>query len=197
MRILPFLFDTDTAIGANIELVWETHLDLREIARILFSRSVPSGAVPYLAVCITNCLHNFTVAFPDVTMAPKMHYLVHCPRYLQLLCPLTGVWTMRYKSNHYHLKQLPQRIPNCPNVSTSLAKQHQLMQCYTFSSSACVQENTETTGSSKIWDCDLPSNVHSVMADVTTDTGPMLGLKMAYTGCYASPTCFVSKCCFK
>jgi len=150
LRILPFLLSK-----VPDENIWETYLNLREICDIVFAKQVPKGFIPYLSVCIANFLQNFQEVFPDIKMTPKMHFLVHYPRYLQLIGPLTSVWTMRFEGKHYPLKEVARRVKNWKNLCMSLARSHQLKQCYSFSAKTICNPDTITSGTRKVKLADL------------------------------------------
>ena len=158
LRILPFLVNDERS-----GIVWETYECLREVADIVLARRVPQAVIGFLAVCISSFLQNFLSAFPEDAMTPKMHFLVHYPRYIQLIGPLIGVWTMRFEGKHFPLKRTAQKIRNWTNVSMSLATSHQLMQCYAFSSESMFPDSIQTTGSRLA--TDLPSELQTVLTE--------------------------------
>ena len=49
--------------------------------------------------------------------------------------PLSANWAMRYEARHCYFKKLSSNIGNFINLPWTLAKRHQLMQCYHHSSS--------------------------------------------------------------
>lgn len=164
LRILPFLLSK-----IPDETYWETYLNLREICDIVFAKRLPKTCIAYLSVCISNFLQNFHEAFPDVNMTPKMHFLVHYPRYLELIGPLTGVWTMRFEGKHCPLKEDAQKIRNWRNVTMSLARNHQLKQCYVFAAQTAFLCELQTSGTYKV----KISNMHSALATIIAQYIPV------------------------
>jgi len=167
LRILPFLLSI-----IPDKIFWETYayLNLREICDIVFAKQIPKAFVPYLSVCISNFLQHFYEAFPGVRMTPKMHFLVHYPRYLQLIGSLTAVWTMRFERKHCPLKQLARRIKNWKNVCMSLAKSHQLNQCHMFSAQTMFKTETVTSRACKVKTSDLPNALVAALSQYISET---------------------------
>ncbi|XP_046863109.1 uncharacterized protein LOC124456810 isoform X2 [Xenia sp. Carnegie-2017] len=74
---LPFL------IGDLIEVDdqhWGLLCTLLQIVRISFTPIVSREQVSYLQILIQKLLQNFKELFPECSIIPKMHYMVHMPR---------------------------------------------------------------------------------------------------------------------
>ena len=54
--------------------------DLLEIMRIIFAPTVSANQVAYLQVLIQNHHEKFKELYPDCSITPKMHYMIHMPR---------------------------------------------------------------------------------------------------------------------
>ena len=74
---------------------WGLFCDLLEIMRIIFAPTVSPNQVAYLQVLIQNHHEKFTELYPDCSITPKMHYMIHMPRTI-----------LRYKQCLLHLKNL-------------------------------------------------------------------------------------------
>jgi hypothetical protein len=59
---------------------WELLCTLLQIVRIIFAPVVSKDQVAYLQVLIQKFLVNFKELFPECSIIPKMHYMVHMPR---------------------------------------------------------------------------------------------------------------------
>ena len=59
---------------------WGLFCDLLEIMRIIFAPTVNANQVAYLQVLIQNHHEKFKELYPDCSITPKMHYMVHMPR---------------------------------------------------------------------------------------------------------------------
>ena len=154
LRILPLIVGNIINEGDN---VWEIYLLLREIVDIVLCNKLPHSMIGYLETCINDFLRLFTSQLPEVRMTPKMHYLVHYPRYIERYGPLTGLWAMRFEGKHYPFKQLASSIKNWKNIAMSLAKRHQLQQCYVFSD--FMSKQVETIGAKVVRCASLPTSL--------------------------------------
>ena len=76
-RILPAM------IGHLIPLDdehWECFLKLLHILRMLLSPIITSDETFYLEILIEEHHEDFVRLYPDRSVIPKMHYMVHMPR---------------------------------------------------------------------------------------------------------------------
>lgn len=61
---------------------WKHYLEILDIVNLIFSPTVHPETPGYLEVLIEDNLHTFTVLYPEQAVIPKMHFLVHIPRFL-------------------------------------------------------------------------------------------------------------------
>lgn len=59
---------------------WMLFLDMMQIVDILFAPVTSKGLAAYLKVTIFDFLEEFKALFPESTIIPKMHFMVHYPR---------------------------------------------------------------------------------------------------------------------
>ena len=77
-RYLPLL------IGRNISDVDPNWLHyLEDILDLVFSHVVRSDTPAYLQETLEAHLLQFKVLYPGASVIPKMHFLIHIPRYLE------------------------------------------------------------------------------------------------------------------
>lgn len=74
---LPFLIGD---FVENDDDYWLLLCTLLQTLRIIFSPVVSKQQVAYLQVLIQKVLENFKELFPESSIIPKMHYMVHMPR---------------------------------------------------------------------------------------------------------------------
>ena len=117
---------------------------MMNIVDILFASNTTDHAT-YLGTLI-NDHHDFCKLYPQSSIIPKMHFMVHMPRmiskYIYLLhyllwfsnvyrfSPLICHWTMWYEAKYSYFKQLANSMGNFMIIPYSLAMRHQLYQCY-------------------------------------------------------------------
>ncbi|XP_050038254.1 uncharacterized protein [Dermacentor andersoni] len=127
LRLLPLIFFSSIPEGNHH---WEIYLEFREIADMVLAEEVPLAWVPYLQHKIEQFLQNYMGRYPASGITPKMHYLVHYPRIMSQLGPLTQYWCMRFEAKHQYFKRLSSRTMNFRNICKTMASRHQLLQGY-------------------------------------------------------------------
>lgn len=113
---------------------WEVYLVFRDIVDIILSDRIPESSIEYLETQITAFLRLFVTVYPQATVTPKLHFLVHYPRYIRLFGPPRNFWCMRFEAKHSYFKNTAVRVRKFATVCKTLAERHQLLQCYEFSS---------------------------------------------------------------
>ena len=104
---------------------------LLEVCRLVFLDSVSPTDVTNLAILIADFLQQYKSCF-DRKIMPKMHHLIHYPKYIRMFGPLNAYWCMRYEAKHSYFKQLQRSIRNYINVPLTLTLRHQQWQCQQF-----------------------------------------------------------------
>ena len=61
---------------------WLHYLEILDIMDLLFSPIERPETPGYLEVLLQQNLESFTTLYPDHNILPKMHFLLHMPRYL-------------------------------------------------------------------------------------------------------------------
>lgn len=108
---------------------WHCFLLLLRICSIAAAWTISSSTIEYLAILIEEHHLLFKKLYPDVTIIPKMHYMVHYPSQIRKFGPLIYSWTMRYESKLRVLKRAS-RHGNFKNICKTVAKKHQHLLCY-------------------------------------------------------------------
>lgn len=99
---------------------------LLEICRLVFKTSLSTLQLSNLENFIADFLAAFKECFPSRRLIPKMHHLVHYPRFIREIGPLGAVWCMRYEAiKHAYFKSLQRRSGNWINLPWSLSYRHQ------------------------------------------------------------------------
>ncbi|CAN7941621.1 unnamed protein product [Ixodes hexagonus] len=126
LTFLPLLIGHKVPKGNK---TWEMFLRLRCVTDIVLAPSIERSWVPYLEHLIRDFLDSFLEIFPSY-FQPKMHYLLHYPRFINLYGPLRHVWCMRFEGKHQYFKDIARVARNFVNITHTLSKRHQLRQCY-------------------------------------------------------------------
>lgn len=112
-RILPLM------IGDKIpeeDDYWANFLRMMEIVDRLFCPNLVEDDAAYLQALISDHHHEFCHLYPDESVIPKMHFMVHMPRLMIQYGPLVRHWTMRYEVKHSYFKKLAQSMGNFINL---------------------------------------------------------------------------------
>lgn len=125
---------------------WHCFTVLLQICRIVFLDSISFFQIDQLEQLIEEFLIGYKNSFHQsykkdnknygkkCRIIPKMHHLVHYPRYIRLLGPLKSFWCMRFEAKHSYFKTLQRRIRNYINPPKTLSTRHQQWQCNQFRS---------------------------------------------------------------
>ena len=108
---------------------WYSIVLLIKICQIALSPVVTPNTVPYLRVLIEEKLYLLHTLYPESTLKPKMHYLIHLPSQIERHGPLIHSWTMRHEAKLSFIKRASRR-GNFKNICLTVAKHHQLWHCY-------------------------------------------------------------------
>ena len=108
---------------------WQCFLLLLKICSISAAWSLSDSSIDYLSIIIEEHHDLFARLYPERTIIPKMHYMVHYPSQIRNFGPLVHSWCMRYESKLRVLKRAS-RHGNCKNICKTIAKKHQHLLCY-------------------------------------------------------------------
>ncbi|KAL2096068.1 hypothetical protein ACEWY4_008216 [Coilia grayii] len=108
---------------------WDVYLYLRGIGDIIMAPIIKKSWLPYLDEMITTFLSLTEKVFPGVH-TPKMHYLLHYPRLLMGYGPVIHLSCLRFEAKHQYFKNIARTSCNFKNIAKTLAKRHQMRQCW-------------------------------------------------------------------
>ncbi|CAN7944385.1 unnamed protein product, partial [Ixodes hexagonus] len=112
---------------------YSVYLALRRIVDIVCAPQLTTNTIPYLRVLVSDFYSAFTEVFPDASVIPKMHYLIHYPRLIRLYGPLSKLSSMRFEAKHQYFKSLARKTRNFTNICRTLSTRHQLYEMYHLS----------------------------------------------------------------
>ena len=76
-RVLPLMVGDKVPSGDEF---WINYLDLLEIVDILMAPELTEDDVANLATLISDHCQQFKLLYPNASITPKIHYIVHMPR---------------------------------------------------------------------------------------------------------------------
>ena len=121
---------------------WHNFLVLLKIIEYCFAPVITVDKTTYLELLIEEFLTDFVKHYPERSLIPKMHYLVHVPSWIRRFImistkvfssrcgPLVHCWCMRYEAKNKCFKKTGETIGNFKNVEKTVALRHQRWMCH-------------------------------------------------------------------
>lgn len=144
---------------------WVSFLLLLNICSIALSPTCTYDTIPYLRGLIEEKLISFKHLYHESRLIPKFHYMVHYPSQIEQFGPLIRSWMMRQESKLSFVKKVSKR-GNFKNIPLTVAKKHQLWQCYKFQIEKSFFLNT-CEHSPKIIPCTLEAEEEHLITEIT------------------------------
>lgn len=76
-RLLPMMVGQHIPEGDEF---WENYLLMLSITDLLLAPKITEDEVAYLQILISQHHTAFAELYPDASVIPKMHYMLHMPR---------------------------------------------------------------------------------------------------------------------
>ena len=130
-RLTPFIL---SSLVSENDPIYPLITELLAICQIVFSPVISLQTINLLQLLIGEHLSHFKEHFPEVSIIPKQHYLIHIPKMIKLLGPLVRHSCFNFESAHNYFKELA-RKQNFKNLAKSLAERCQLKECSNFGDS--------------------------------------------------------------
>ncbi|CAF4094505.1 unnamed protein product [Rotaria magnacalcarata] len=145
----------------------EIYICLREIISLVYASPFRKSWLSYL--------HSLTVRFqclivhmlPNVII-PKVHFITHYAKQIEMYGPSIRHWCMRFESKHQMFKQLAVKSNNFKNILYTLSKRHQLRQCLFLSLPNYYKIVREGYSATEKDLCTLPADVRKLLQGNTT-----------------------------
>lgn len=86
-RFLPLL------VGAHVpreDEKWQLYITLLEIVDVVFSPAITANKAAFFKDLIEDHHNRFVQLFPEASIIPKMHYIIHYPRTMLRYKPSSG-----------------------------------------------------------------------------------------------------------
>ena len=115
---------------ADLDEVWLLCMLSIQLIEIVCAPKISLGMVTYLQCIIEEYVTYRKLLFPDVTLKPKHHFLVHYPGLIMKFGQLMRLWAMRFEAKHSYFKQCARAGQHFRNLPKTLAERHQLHQSF-------------------------------------------------------------------
>lgn len=110
---------------------WEVLCSLLDVYKLVTAPKISLEATYMLKAKIKDHLSLYQEVF-KLRLTPKQHFLVHYPRVIRLLGPLSQFSSMKFEAKHKPLKRIAKTCNNFMRIEKTVAKGHQMSQSYSF-----------------------------------------------------------------
>ncbi len=124
-RTFPFILGPKVPEGNK---AWGVVLDLLNCLDHICSPCLSEARITYMGTLIEDFLNEYVAVFPDATIKPKHHYMVHYPDQYRKVGPLAHCGTQRFEAKHNEHKEVIYRTKNRKNICKTVADRHQTRQ---------------------------------------------------------------------
>ena len=131
------------------------HNLLSDVMDIILAQSVCANDIVKLRALIENFYSHFIKFSPDL-VKPKLHFLLHYPRLIEIYGPLRNLWCMRFESFHRKIKIIAHNCQNFKNICLTVAKRNQSIKCFEQCNTTCLTDNLSRLKGSPITMDELP-----------------------------------------
>lgn len=126
-HFLPFLVDL-----VECPVAHKLYVLARDVMLFALCRSISRLDLGYFEEKIILFRQYINEHFPDISVTPKFHFLVHYPLLMARYGPLRDMWCMRFEGKHQYFKTVAKAVGNFINIAYTLAMRHQMLQCHLF-----------------------------------------------------------------
>ena len=128
---------------------WLCFLKLLKISEICVAPVLSEGSAAFVELLIEEHHSEFKRLYPNDSITPKMHFMVHFSRQILSYGPLVHTWTMRHEAKLRVIKRAA-RVSNFKNVCQTVAKRHQHLLSYYIHSNMLLTKSIKS-GRSKLY----------------------------------------------
>ena len=118
---------------------WEVLCSLLDVYKLVTAPKISLEATYMLKAKIQDHLTLYQDVF-KLPLTPKQHFLVHYPRVIRLLGPVSQYSTMKFEAKHKPLKRIAKTCNNFMKIEKTVATGHQMSQSYSFLLKEGVQQ---------------------------------------------------------
>lgn len=119
---------------------WQFYLLLLEITDILIAPEISSDTISHLDRLIEEHNRTYITLFGE-NLKPKHHFMVHYPRIIKLVGPLSLLSSLRFEAKHRELKSIANSTRSRLNIPITIANRLQLQSCYRYFSRLGLEDH--------------------------------------------------------
>lgn len=125
LNILPFVVYNQVNTSSEH---WKMLLLLRQVSGIILGFRISVAQIAILRNRLFEYIEYRQKLFPNISLKPKHHFILHYPLLIKMFGPLRHLWTLCFESKHSYFKNVVRHSPNFKNMLLSLANKHQLLE---------------------------------------------------------------------
>ena len=146
--------------------VWQVYVKLRAVTDLVFAPVVKKSSLSYLTGLVAEFLAKYAEVFGGHQLAPKHHYMIHYARLMNMFGPLRPLWCMRFESKHQYFKSVINSLGNYINVTSSMARRHQMRQCCEFMNEDILHSEPQSLSGTSVWQITrLPTDLRETLME--------------------------------
>ncbi|KAJ8017774.1 hypothetical protein HOLleu_44589 [Holothuria leucospilota] len=149
---------------------WRVLLYLADVCDLAFSPRHNQESIVLIHGVVKDFLELYLELFKN-GLIPKMHFLMHYADHIANFGPLVACSTMRFEGKHSYFKSLAHKTKNRKNLCLTLAKRHQLLQCYHALSPYFLESDHITSSGGSV--CSLSTFPEVVRTVIVSALGSM------------------------
>ena len=107
--------------------LWELLMQLQEITDIVFAPKITEHLLQYFSELYENHLRLFKKMYPQLSIKPKQHYLIHFPASVRKNGPPTFSSCFKYELRNSYFKRICHITCNFRNIAKTLSIRNQLV----------------------------------------------------------------------
>lgn len=198
LRFLPLVLH-ELVPTKNLYVTLLQHLCY--LTSIVFSPCFTPGVLIFLEDFIADHLTMFKNAFPDVTLKPKHHFLIHYPNIIRANGPPMSYSCLRYELKNSFFKRSAHIVCNFRNITQTLAARHQYSAFFGRLSGKDLRDFVLVNKSDRVFVSSLPGcNVVCTDFNCTVHDEVFVSDVLNYRGKILKSNCVVAvkgqHCCF-
>ena len=157
-HILPFLVGDKVPAG---DCKYDCFLLFLQIMDITLAPAIHVDTIAYLQTLTSDHHTTFKELYPDCSIIPKMHYMIHYPQQILECGPMVRARTMRHEAKLNFFKQAA-KISNLKNIPKTLAQRNQAWFCYQLQSNSLLHRQLQC-GPSTVTLQNEPTNTQTLL----------------------------------
>lgn len=131
--VLPFLIGEFVPYDDKQFIMY---IDLLKIVNLCVSYELTKEDISLLRHLVTTHLVSFRRLYGEQTITPKLHFLIHLPRQIEMFGPPRYLWCLHFEGKHYRLKMSAHISRSYKNICLTVTKRFEAYSCLELNESS-------------------------------------------------------------